>query len=93
MARQLNLICVLCYYGADGGAICASGYEPSIRCQHFKQQYTCKGGMAYDTPVTEEMCRECAKVCRGCIKMQAAYGFVNIEKVRHLLRSELNDQT
>ncbi|SFR15367.1 hypothetical protein [Desulfoscipio geothermicus] len=79
--------CKNCFLGF-GGNMCVSGHEPVPECEHFIQKHVCRGGLVHDHKITPDECRECAKTCKGCIEMAVAYGFVEMERVAHLLKQE-----
>lgn len=83
-AYQPNLICAICFNGSPHGTFCSAGWKPEA-CTHYQPKYKCPGGMIFDHEVTQEECRECASTCKGCLKMTIAYGFLDKEKVAHLL--------
>lgn len=89
--KQLNLLCFSCYKYEDiNGGFCMSGFEPKSKkgegiCEHWKEKHVCRGGLVRSHKVTKDECRKCAMACGGCLEMAVAYGFIEREKVAHLL--------
>lgn len=56
-------------------------------CQgvRYRPRYTCAGGLVRDHPLTPAECLRCASSCAGCFEMAVKYGFVERERVRHLV--------
>lgn len=76
------LDCTTCYHYCCG---CAYGFDPLPGCIYYAKIYRCPGGAVKDHPITEDECRECASTCAGCFEKAVKYGFVEYERVKHLL--------
>jgi len=53
--------------------------------QQKNDSYKCFGGLIWDHKLTKDECRKCASRCSGCLTMAIKHGFLEKEKVQHLL--------